>query len=119
MDISIDHAPAKHYKNVLFVSAMIQKYEGGGVKIAPTADPMDKQLTLCLVHDISRLQALLLLPTTFSGIHTKFPMVDIINCTHAEIKANSPCHVHTDGEIYGMESHVIFSSKEKQIRMPY
>ena len=46
-------------------------------------------------------------------------MVDIINCTHAEIKAQSPCRVHTDGEDYGMESHVVFSAKDKQIRMPY
>lgn len=119
MDISIDHAPPKHYKNVLLVAAMIQKYEGGGVKMAPTADPTDKQLTLCIIHDISRLAALILLPTTFSGKHTKFPMVDIINCTHAEIKAQSPCRVHTDGEDYGMESHVVFSAKDKQIRMPY
>lgn len=119
MDISIDHAPPKHYKNVLLVAAMIQKYEGGGVKMAPNADPTDKQLSLCIIHDINRLQALILLPTTFTGKHTKFSMVDIVNCTHAEITAQSPCRVHTDGENYGMESHVIFSSKEKQIRMTY
>ena len=119
MEISIDHATPKQYKNVLFVAAMIHKYEGGGVKMAPHANPTDGKLALCIVHNISRLQALILMPTAFFGKHTLFPMVETIQCSSVEITSERPCRVHTDGEDYGMQSHVIFSSKEKQIRMPY
>lgn len=109
----------KKIEKVLLVAAMIQKYEGGGLKMAPSADPSDGKLTLCIIHDINRFLTFFLMPTTLLGKHMIFPMVDMIHCSHCEINAHTPCRVHTDGENYGMESHIIFSSKEQQIRMPH
>jgi diacylglycerol kinase family enzyme len=70
--VVVDGMKKDTYKKVLLVSSMIHKYEGGGLLMAPKADPSDGRLSVCLVHGLSRLMVILLLPTLLFGKHIYF-----------------------------------------------
>lgn len=105
------------FNKVLLVSSMIHKYEGGGLIMAPMADACDGQLSVCMVHGLSRIKALLLLPTIISGNHVKFKEVDTFNCSQIEIITDKDICVHTEGEIPSICSHIKVSCFKEKIRM--
>ena len=51
-------------------------YFGGGMMIAPTADPGDGLLDLTIIHPVSRVTLLRLLPLIYSGRFVKDPAVE-------------------------------------------
>ncbi|MFC0270349.1 diacylglycerol/lipid kinase family protein [Metabacillus herbersteinensis] len=57
------------FTNVWFVAVSNHPYYGGGMKIAPTANPTDGKLTITTVHNLSRMKLLLLFVTVFFGKH--------------------------------------------------
>lgn len=99
--IIVDGESPKTYKNMLMLTTMIQKYEGGGLKLAPTADPKDGKLSVCIVYGLPRLKILLLMPTLLFGVHTHFKGVKTFDCTKLEIKLEEPAWLHVDGECPG------------------
>lgn len=105
------------YQKVLFISPMIHRYEGGGMMMAPEADPSDGFLSVCLIHGLSKLKILLLLPTVFSGRHISFKGVETFNCTNIDITTSHETAVHTDGEVVAVCSHITASCVSGQIRM--
>lgn len=115
--VIIDGIKKETYQKVLLVSNMIHKYEGGGLMMAPNADPCDGKLSISLVHGLSRLKVLLLLPTLFFGKHIYFKGVETLNCNNIEIKTSRNQAVHTDGEIASDCSHISVSCVPGKIRM--
>jgi YegS/Rv2252/BmrU family lipid kinase len=115
--ITVDGIKKDTYSKVLLVSSMIHKYEGGGLLMAPAADPCDGKLSICLVHGLSTLRAFFLLPTIFSGKHVNFKGVDTFHCSEIEIIMDKTATVHTDGEIPKICSHIKVSCVPGQIRM--
>jgi YegS/Rv2252/BmrU family lipid kinase len=105
------------YEKVMMVSSMIHKYEGGGLKIAPNADPCDGKLSVCLVHGLSTIKAFFLLPTLFTGKHINYKDVETFQCSEIEIIMDSKAAVHTDGEVPAVCSHIKVSCVQEQIRM--
>ncbi len=105
------------YQNVFLMSAMIHKYEGGGLMIAPAADPTDGKLSVCLAHGLGRMKALLLLPTLVFGKHVKFKGIETFHCHNLEIIANREAAVHTDGEVPAISSHIKINCEQGRIRM--
>lgn len=105
------------YKRVMFISSMIHRYEGGGMMMAPNADPSDGLLSVCLVHGLSKLKVLLLLPTVFLGKHTNFKGVETFNCASIDITTSHETAVHTDGEVAALCSHITVSCVSGHIRM--
>ena len=97
MDIMMDGAGYR-FRRVFFAAAMNQRYEGGGFKFCPAADPSDGLLDIIVIADMPRLKALLLLPTAFKGWHGRFKGVHIFTCKESEIINESTLPVHTDGE---------------------
>ena len=65
---------------------MIHPYEGGGLPMAPKADPCDGKLSVCLVHGMSRLRTMILLPTIMLGKHILFRGVERFEC--GQLKSN-------------------------------
>jgi diacylglycerol kinase (ATP) len=51
-------------------------FYGGGMQICPTADPRDGQLDLTIVHPVSRLTLLQLLPRMHTGTFVRHPCVE-------------------------------------------
>ncbi|MBP1755979.1 MAG: hypothetical protein H6Q59_2377 [Firmicutes bacterium] len=101
----------------LLISNMIHKYEGGGLLMAPGADPTDGLLTVTLVHGLSRAKVFVLLPTIFTGKHIKHKGVETFHCSEIEIKTDINCAVHTDGEVPAVCSHIKVGCVHEQIRM--
>lgn len=117
-DIIVDDKQHIHVKNLIFIASLIHKYEGGGLLIAPNANYKDKQLSVCLVSDLSRLKILLLMPTIFFGKHTKIKGIHMIDCRTIQIKTKRPIMVHTDGEVLGLHNDLTLQCYKEQIKMP-
>lgn len=115
--VIVDGGKKDTYQKVLLVSSMIHKYEGGGLLMAPNADPTDGRLSVCLVHGLSTAKVLFLLPTIFTGKHIKFKGVESFHCSEIEIIADREASVHTDGEVPDTCSHIKVSCIPEKIRM--
>lgn len=115
--IIVDGVRKDTFKKLLMVSNMIHKYEGGGLMMAPHADPCDGKLSITLAHGLTRLKAFLLLPTIILGSHVNFKGVETFHCTEIEIISDRDTSVHTDGEIPSVCSHIKVNCVPGQIRM--
>lgn len=117
MTIQIDGQAPKQYKQVFFAAAMNQPNEGGGLKVAPKADPTDRKLSVCIIHNFPKIKAILIIPALLFGKHTLFKGVDIVNCNTVDIRTKEPMPIHSDGESRGRHTHVIFSCSKDQMKM--
>lgn len=115
--VTVDGTQKMHFKGLLFAAAMNTLYEGGGMPMAPEADPTDGKVSVCLLHDISRLKHIRLMPTILNATHVKHKGVTVVTCKTLEIQADRPLVIHTDGEFAGKHDHVRFSCVPEQIRM--
>ncbi len=115
--VIVDGIKKDTFKKVFLVSHMIHKYEGGGLKMAPDADPTDGKLCICLVHGLSHIRALMMLPTLVIGKHVNFKGIDSFQCSTIEIISNREAAVHVDGETPAFSSHIIVRCIQGQIRM--
>jgi len=76
-------------------------YYGGGMKIAPSADPADGHLDLVVLGDLGRLEFLRWLPRVYSGGHLANRKVVTRRARRVTIRPASPLPVHADGEPTG------------------
>ena len=113
----LDEHQIKQFKNVYILASMIQPYEGGGLMMAPKANPSDQKLSVCIIYDINKLNVLFLLPSLFWGRHSHFNKVELFECTSLEIKTKEPLLLHTDGEFVGHSNHVKLHCKKEQLHM--
>lgn len=105
------------YRNVFFLAGMIQKYEGGGLPMAPKADPCDGLISVCLVHSLPKWKVFFCFPLIFFGMHVLVKGIEIVNCRSVEIRSLKPANVHTDGEVGIPRNHVKLSLYPDKIRM--
>lgn len=115
--ILVDGINKTTYHKVLLISSMIHKYEGGGLIMAPHADPTDGKLSVCIVHGLSKFKVFILMPTIFLGKHINAKGVESFNCSTIEIITDRELAVHTDGEIPDICSHIKVSIIPEKIRM--
>ena len=115
--VTVDGIKKDTYDQVFLVSNMIHKYEGGGLLMAPHADPCDGKLSITLVHGLSIPKAFLLLPTIFTGTHIKHKGVESFHCKDIEIIMDCDTAVHTDGETPAICKHIKVTCIPGQIRM--
>lgn len=115
--VIVDGKQEYHFHNVFFIANMIQKCEGGGLLMAPNANHHDHKLSVCVVYDIPKIKALILLPSLFIGKQQLFKGVKIFDADTIEIKTDDKLYVHTDGEYYGVYDHIKASCTKNQIRM--
>jgi len=73
-------------------------YYGGGMKIAPSADPGDGRLDLVVLGNLGRLELLRWLPTVYRGAHLRHPEVIARAARRVTIRAATPLPMHVDGE---------------------
>ncbi|MBI2203062.1 MAG: diacylglycerol kinase family lipid kinase [Candidatus Rokubacteria bacterium] len=76
-------------------------FVGGGMKIAPGADPADGALDVVVLGDVGRLELLRWLPSVYRGDHVRHPRVVTARATEVRISAPTPLPVHVDGEPAG------------------
>lgn len=116
-EVQIDNNPPRHYKKILLVTSMIHKYEGGGMRFAPQANPSDGRLSVCLINGLSRFRLLALMPALLIAKHIYYHGVETFDCSQLAIKIDSPYYVHIDGEYPGKFKSLKVSCREKQLRI--
>ena len=117
VEITLDDKKTITYPKTLFVATMNSKYEGGGAKFCPKADAGDDKLDLCVVSGIPKWFALLMIPSAFMGLHTVFKGVYTHTCKTAEMKAEIPMALHTDGEPFFIQRHTKVSCLPEKLRL--
>ncbi len=113
--ISLD-GHVQSFRKTLFATAMNQRYEGGGFKFCPDADPGDDILNIIVAADIPKLKALILLPTAFKGWHVRFKGIHTYTCRTARIISDAALPVHTDGEPVLRGREIAFSLEPEKLR---
>lgn len=103
-------------KNLLFMAAMVHKYEGGGFKFCPKADAYDGELDFIYASNKTIPGILVALPTAFFGFHTIFKGIEIYRFKAAEVKTSIPLWLHTDGEVGYKAQYLDFSTFEKKLK---
>ena len=118
--VRTDEGDSQTFPKTWFATAMNQKYEGGGFKFCPDAEPDDGLLDVIVVAGISRLKMLFCLPGALWGKHTKVSGVHIFKCRGVHITSDQPLPVHKDGESGGIqrEFSVTIEKKPLKIIMP-
>lgn len=115
--IELDDGTDIYLKDFIFCSAHNLPYEGGGFLFAPKALGGDGYLDLCVVNNVSRLRALLLLPLALKGKHIGHAGVNVYRCKSVIFNAKKRMSVHTDGETYERQSYVKISILPKRIKL--
>lgn len=106
VELIMDGAETLKVKNCRFVVGMNTCYEGGGLKFAPSAVPNDGYLDICLIEDISKLGAILTIPSATKGNHVKNKKIHIYRAKQYEVISADPLWVHTDGEVHTKSNHI-------------
>lgn len=74
-------------------------YYGGGMKMAPGADPTDGLLDVVTIGEVGRLGFIANLPRVFRGTHVRRPeIVSVHRTTSIEISASRPFTMYADGD---------------------
>lgn len=78
-------------------------FEGGGFKLAPDANPFDGKFQMCIIEEMSALQALGVVPKLISGKHGNHANVMMRDARVVEVRTKTPFMMHADGEVIGRE----------------
>ncbi|WP_122263102.1 diacylglycerol/lipid kinase family protein [Ornithinimicrobium cerasi] len=73
-------------------------YLGGGLHLAPGADPGDGLLDLVVVRPLTPARALVLLRAVRAGRHTAMPEVEVRRATRVRVEGPADVLAHGDGE---------------------
>ncbi len=85
-------------KNVLLLAVANGTHFGGGMCVAPTADPFDGALDVCVAHDVNKLTLLRLLPKFMKGKHLGLPYITYFRTKKLTAACEPVSRVETDGE---------------------
>lgn len=87
-----------HFTNAWMAAVTNVTSYGGGLTICPSALPDDGILDVCIVHDCSRLQLMVLFPTILFKKHTKLPFVKMLRGKQVSVQSSLPRLALGDGE---------------------
>ena len=95
--LALDDGPPTPVRVAAIVAANGAHY-GGGMKIAPSADPSDGRLDVVVLGDLGRFELLRWLPTLYTGGHVAHPRVSIRPAQVVTLDFTAPLPAHADGE---------------------
>jgi diacylglycerol kinase (ATP) len=84
--------------SITAVVAANGRWFGGGMMIAPDADPADGAFDVVVLGALGRLELLRWLPTIYSGRHLRNPRVAVHRARRLAIRGPVPLAMHLDGE---------------------
>jgi diacylglycerol kinase (ATP) len=85
----------------LLIAVNNGRYFGGGMKIAPDADPCDGLLDVVTIRDVNKLRLLYNFPRLYKGTHTTHPMVNTYKAKLIDVKTSEKLLLQLDGEVVG------------------
>ncbi|MBR0131950.1 MAG: YegS/Rv2252/BmrU family lipid kinase [Lachnospiraceae bacterium] len=105
------------YNDVIFAAVMNMRAEGGGVPMAPGADPFDGHLSVCCAHDIPKWKTFMYFPKLLAAKHENIEGFDIFETFSLNMVLNKPVVLHTDGECVGEVSKLHFECKAGALKL--
>ena len=105
------------WSKVYFIAVMNQKYEGGGFKFCPDAQPDDQLLDVILVEGIRKIKLLFCLPTAFFGKHVGIRGIHILTCSDIHVHSASALPIHIDGESGGIREDLTVSIEKSSLKI--
>jgi len=85
-------------KPVLLVAAANGKFYGGGMKMAPAAEPDDGLLEVCIIDAVSRRRIYQCLPSFIRGTHLTLPEVTMVRAQSLVVETRAGMPVQLDGD---------------------
>jgi len=92
------------------------RWFGGGMKIAPDADPADGVFDVVVLGALGRVELLRWLPTIYPGTHLRNPRVTVRRARQVRVSAPTPLPTHVDGEPVGATP-VVFTLEPGALRL--
>ena len=77
------------------------RWHGGGMKLAPDAEPADGLFDVVLIGDVTKLDFVTTSPKLYSGGHVHHPRVDVLRSRTVQVDAAEPLPLELDGEQVG------------------
>lgn len=100
---------------VLVVAANGRGY-GGGMQIAPLADPADGRLDVCIAANVGRVGLLNLIRQVYGGGHVRHPQVVMLRGATVSVQVAGAVRAHVDGEPLPWES-LAFRARSGALRV--
>jgi len=85
----------------LLIAVNNGRYFGGGMKIAPDADPCDGLLDVVTIRDVNKLRLLYNFPKLYKGTHITHPKVDMYKAKRVNVSTTETMLLQVDGEVVG------------------
>src|SRR4030042_1586234 len=95
--LAIKNCRVKTIDAIFLVAGNMAMY-GGGMKIAPEADPTDGILDICIIKRMNKVHFIKTFPTVFQGQHLSDPFVEYFKVKSIEIDSEYKFSVFADGE---------------------
>ncbi len=73
-------------------------YVGGGMKIAPEAEPDDGTFDVLLIGDLTKRDLVLTMPKIFRGTHLPHPKAELLRGVEVSVDADDRLPIELDGE---------------------
>jgi YegS/Rv2252/BmrU family lipid kinase len=102
---------------MIFTAAMNLRAEGGGVPMAPSADPADGKLSVCSAYGIPKWLTFFCLPLLVAAKHEKLKAFQLKNCKSVHMSLSKPMIIHADGEYCGESAEVTFTCLPQKLKM--
>jgi diacylglycerol kinase (ATP) len=99
--VRLDGGETEFAGEVFLVAFANTSHYGGGMRIAPHADPGDGQLDVVIVRRISKLRLLAVFPRVYRGAHLGHPAIDVRRVSALAATFAEPQLINADGEAAG------------------
>lgn len=104
-------------KKTIFAAAMNLRAEGGGVPMAPDANPYDGKLSISSASGIPKWITFLCLPFLVAGKHTHIKGFNLVSCREASIHSSQKMTLHADGEYVADVTDLTFRVYPQKLRL--
>jgi diacylglycerol kinase (ATP) len=94
-----DQEPIRKVINSVVVANC--QFFGGGMRVAPDADPNDGLFDVIVIGDIDKIEYLMTVPKVYDGTHITHPQVDTYRARRVEVRSESPVLLQVEGEVCG------------------
>ena len=88
-------------RKMIFLAGMNLRWEGGGVPMAPDADPFDGKISTCVAENIPKWKTFFELPILVMGKQKKLKGFTLKEGATLDIEMEEPVVLHVDGEYGG------------------
>ncbi|MDH7501009.1 MAG: diacylglycerol kinase family lipid kinase, partial [candidate division NC10 bacterium] len=100
VQVTIDDRTDRTLEAVIVIVAN-GKFFGGGMRIAPQAEPDDGLFDIVLVKDLSRFKILRNLYRIYNGSHIELPEVEVLRGKRVTLGSDEELLLEADGQLLG------------------